>query len=136
MKVLLALFLFTFTVQSNGDTNGETCMVSGESSPSSTCTLYIAESTIPGAGLGIFTTVEKFPGEEIGYGDLCIPLVGTYMLLVKFTHSVVSLSLSESFACLTKKVFIPLFIFGLIRHVLAQRPKNHVESFYRLLLAG
>ena len=31
------------------------------------CTLYIAESTIPGAGLGIFTTIEKHKGVTIAY---------------------------------------------------------------------
>lgn len=40
------------------------------------CGLYLAESTIPGAGLGIFTAVDKEPGETVGYGDVCIPMVG------------------------------------------------------------
>jgi hypothetical protein len=37
------------------------------------CGLYLAESTIPGAGVGIFSAVEKRPGDAIGSGDVCIP---------------------------------------------------------------
>jgi hypothetical protein len=38
------------------------------------CDLYIAESTIPHAGLGIFTAVEKKVGDSVGEGDVCIPI--------------------------------------------------------------
>ncbi|KAL7558649.1 hypothetical protein ACA910_010025 [Epithemia clementina (nom. ined.)] len=44
----------------------------GESQPSQ-CTLYIAESTIPNAGLGTFTVTPRIFGESLGAGDLCIP---------------------------------------------------------------
>jgi hypothetical protein len=37
------------------------------------CGLYIAESTIPNAGLGIFTATAKKPLDPIGSGDVCIP---------------------------------------------------------------
>jgi hypothetical protein len=39
------------------------------------CDLYIAESTIPNAGLGIFTAKAREPGESIGNGDVCIPQI-------------------------------------------------------------
>jgi hypothetical protein len=39
------------------------------------CDLYIAESTIPNAGLGIFTAVEKKVGDMVGNGDVCFPLL-------------------------------------------------------------
>lgn len=40
----------------------------------SKCTLYLAPSTLPLAGLGIFTTVPKKEGEEVGRGDVFLPL--------------------------------------------------------------
>ena len=39
------------------------------------CEIYIAQSTIPNAGLGIFTAVEKQVGDTIGNGDVCFPLI-------------------------------------------------------------
>jgi hypothetical protein len=39
------------------------------------CDLYIAESTIPNAGLGIFSAVEKRVGDMLGNGDVCFPLL-------------------------------------------------------------
>jgi hypothetical protein len=39
------------------------------------CDLYIAESTIPHAGLGIFTAIEKRAGDNVGNGDVCFPLM-------------------------------------------------------------
>jgi hypothetical protein len=39
------------------------------------CSLYIAPSTIPNAGLGIFTAIPLEPGENIGHGDVMIPIV-------------------------------------------------------------
>jgi hypothetical protein len=39
------------------------------------CNLYIAESTIPNAGLGIFTAIERQKGDTVGEGDVCIPLI-------------------------------------------------------------
>jgi hypothetical protein len=37
------------------------------------CGLYLAESTIPNAGLGIFTAIAKKPNDVLGSGDVCIP---------------------------------------------------------------
>jgi hypothetical protein len=37
------------------------------------CGLYIAESTIPNAGLGVFTAAAKKPLDPLGSGDVCIP---------------------------------------------------------------
>jgi hypothetical protein len=45
------------------------------SNPPLHCDLYIAESTIPNAGLGIFTGVGKKEGDTVGNGDLCLPLI-------------------------------------------------------------
>lgn len=42
------------------------------------CGLYIAESTIPGAGLGIFAGHAYQKGQYIGRGDVCIPFVDMY----------------------------------------------------------
>lgn len=39
------------------------------------CTVYIAESTILGAGLGIFTAIDRPEGSMIGKGDVMIPLI-------------------------------------------------------------
>jgi hypothetical protein len=39
------------------------------------CDLYIAESTIPNAGLGIFTAKARESGESVGNGDVCIPQI-------------------------------------------------------------
>ena len=39
------------------------------------CGLYLAESTLPGAGLGVFTGVEKAEGESVSEGDVCIPFI-------------------------------------------------------------
>jgi hypothetical protein len=42
------------------------------------CGLYLAESTIPGAGLGIFAGEDFKEGSKIGRGDVCIPFVEMY----------------------------------------------------------
>lgn len=39
------------------------------------CELYIANSTIPNAGLGIFSAIERKVGEPIGESDICIPIM-------------------------------------------------------------
>jgi hypothetical protein len=39
------------------------------------CDLYMAESTIPNAGLGIFTSISKEKGETVGNGDICLPFI-------------------------------------------------------------
>ena len=39
------------------------------------CNLYMAESTIPGAGIGIFTTQPIHKGQPIGNGDVYIPIL-------------------------------------------------------------
>jgi hypothetical protein len=52
-----------------------TCATAKEASTRMDCELYIAESTIPNAGLGIFTGVAKAKGDTIGNGDKAIPLV-------------------------------------------------------------
>src|SRR3569623_150166 len=42
------------------------------------CALYLAESTIPGAGMGIFTVEEKKTGDTIARGEICIPFIDMY----------------------------------------------------------
>ena len=42
------------------------------------CGLYLAESTIPGAGMGIFAGREYKVGQDIGRGDICIPFIDMY----------------------------------------------------------
>lgn len=42
------------------------------------CDLYLAESTINGAGMGIFSGVDKAEGDYIGNGDKAIPLIDAY----------------------------------------------------------
>ena len=39
------------------------------------CTVYIAPSSIPGAGLGMFTGVDLKQGDIVGYGDVIVPIV-------------------------------------------------------------
>jgi hypothetical protein len=41
----------------------------------SECELFIALSTLPGAGLGVFSAVEKKPGDAVGSGDVCLPQI-------------------------------------------------------------
>jgi hypothetical protein len=45
------------------------------SSPDLECELFIAPSTIPGAGYGVFSATEKKPGDTIGNGDVAFALV-------------------------------------------------------------
>jgi hypothetical protein len=39
------------------------------------CQIFMAESTIPGAGVGIFSAVDRHPGDSIGRPDICIPVI-------------------------------------------------------------
>ena len=49
--------------------------------PENACTVYMAKSTIPGAGLGIFSGVDRQPGEIIGNGDVMIPVPDIWLHL-------------------------------------------------------
>eukprot|EP00980_Cylindrotheca_fusiformis_P002888 scaffold674_cov126-Cylindrotheca_fusiformis.AAC.27 len=40
----------------------------------SICSLYLAKSTIENAGIGVFTAVPLQSGENVGNGDVCIPI--------------------------------------------------------------
>lgn len=44
-------------------------------SSAASCGLYLAQSTIPEAGLGVFTGISRNPGDVISPGDVCIPLL-------------------------------------------------------------
>eukprot|EP00978_Attheya_sp_CCMP212_P029667 scaffold106070_cov58-Attheya_sp.AAC.3 len=39
------------------------------------CRLYLAESSVEGAGLGVFSAVSAEEGEQLGHPDLVIPVV-------------------------------------------------------------
>jgi hypothetical protein len=44
------------------------------------CGLYLAPSTIPGAGLGLFAGHQAWEeGTKAGYGDICIPIVNPHL---------------------------------------------------------
>jgi hypothetical protein len=45
------------------------------SSPLHECELFVADSTIPNSGSGIFSAVDKKPGDTIGDGDLAFPIL-------------------------------------------------------------
>jgi hypothetical protein len=47
-------------------------------SASAGCEVYLANSTIPNAGLGIFSAIELNPGDIVGEGDVCIPITQLY----------------------------------------------------------
>lgn len=51
------------------------CSERKNSELNSKCDLYIAESTIAGAGLGLFVGSEKKVGDVVGPGDVAIPLI-------------------------------------------------------------
>jgi len=86
---LLAIFMFlTLVSASSADNSDHTCDAGsspGEciapspvQTPNKTypeCGLYMAQSTIPNAGLGIFTSIPIKPMDIIGKGDVCLPQV-------------------------------------------------------------
>eukprot|EP00980_Cylindrotheca_fusiformis_P003670 scaffold818_cov136-Cylindrotheca_fusiformis.AAC.36 len=42
------------------------------------CNFYLAESTIPNAGVGIFSAIELNPGDAVAEPDVCIPVFDLY----------------------------------------------------------
>ena len=42
------------------------------------CGLYIAESTLPGAGLGVFTAYNRPKDSVVSNGDICVPFKDLY----------------------------------------------------------
>ena len=60
----------------------------GGHSDGTTCTVYMAKSTIPGAGLGIFSGVDRQAGEIIGNGDVMIPVPDVWLHLVALGESI------------------------------------------------
>ena len=62
LKWILSL-LSTITLP-YGKTNGST----------DSCNLFMAQSTIPNAGIGVFTAVDINEGGSVGYPDLAIPV--------------------------------------------------------------
>ena len=47
-------------------------------SPEPMCDLFLAPSTIPGAGLGVFVGSAKRAGDVVGVGDVAIPIIDLY----------------------------------------------------------
>lgn len=53
-----------------------TCTATPTEETNDSCGVYLAPSTIPNAGLGVFTTRPLRPGDAVGTpGDVCIPIV-------------------------------------------------------------
>jgi hypothetical protein len=44
------------------------------------CSIYLAESSIPNAGWGIFAGKDYVPGDRIGYPGMGVPLIGNDQL--------------------------------------------------------
>lgn len=67
------------TLASARDEGSCTVSVDGTSdcgdASSEQCTVYLAQSTVPNAGLGIFTTVGREVGDFVGDGDVVLPVV-------------------------------------------------------------
>ena len=73
------LFIIIVSILLLGSVSGVESVCSAETgvceAPSRQCSLYMAESTIPHAGLGIFTGVPRHAGDDIGTGDVLIPVI-------------------------------------------------------------
>lgn len=72
--ILLSLF-FPLPGNSEVAETAATATFDRQSEPtsSSSCGVWFAESTIPGAGFGIFAGVDYSPGDQITPGDLVVP---------------------------------------------------------------
>lgn len=64
-KLLCCVMLLTITTPSHAKK---------KISSVETCKLFMAPSTIPNAGIGVFTAVNVEEGENLGYPDLAIPV--------------------------------------------------------------
>lgn len=77
--LVLVLVASSSTGRADEDT---TCTAPGTCSPTElvqpACGLYLAPSTIPQAGLGVFTAEAKSTGDRISYGDICFPYIDMY----------------------------------------------------------
>jgi hypothetical protein len=57
----------------------EQCSLAQEEEEEEQCGLYLAPSTIPGAGLGVFTAHPRAPGDPLhSSGEVCVPLFDLY----------------------------------------------------------
>jgi hypothetical protein len=83
------------------------------------CGLYIAESTIPNAGVGIFTAVAKKPMDPLGSGDVCIPNID-----IKYHNDI--------FLKLHGQIFNPFNAYywsGFIMGMLRESHANDIEAY-------
>ena len=75
-RVLLLLVTTWITTLVSSENTNQVMQQTASHENDSACTLYLAESTIPNAGLGIFTTIPRMPGDVVGEGgDICIPQI-------------------------------------------------------------
>jgi hypothetical protein len=56
------------------DEHSDTTNSSDDTTTVNQCTVYMAPSTIPGAGLGIYTGIERKSGDTVGDGDVILPI--------------------------------------------------------------
>jgi hypothetical protein len=81
MKIPRYVIILFITRLAFAESEAEGSCPSDESCPSSAklnvkqCDLFLAPSTIPGAGLGMFVGSSKVVGESVGPGDVAIPIV-------------------------------------------------------------
>lgn len=69
--LLLVLLLWEQISASTDEKNDNSCGMNDNS-----CGVYLAPSTIPNAGLGVFTTRPLQEGDTVGTpGDVCIPII-------------------------------------------------------------
>lgn len=73
--ILLKIGRVRSIVEEKSCSSEESCSIQTTLSSNSKCGLYLAPSTIPGAGLGLFAGDEKNPGDIVGPGDVAIPIV-------------------------------------------------------------
>jgi hypothetical protein len=83
------------------------------------CGLYLAESTIPNAGVGIFTAVAKKPDDLLGSGDVVIPNID-----IKYHNDI--------FLKMHGQIFDPLKAYywsGFLMGMLRESNANDVEAY-------
>ena len=78
VPVQLVLFLLFLALSLLSRTTTTTTTVHAAAATALECELYIAASTIPNAGLGIFSGLSKKKDDFIGNGDKAIPLIDVW----------------------------------------------------------
>lgn len=78
LPAFLGLFLWPLTAQPEEPQNCSAAAPPQQQQPQPHCGLYIAESTLPDAGLGVFTAIPRSKGSTLGHGDVCVPFKDLY----------------------------------------------------------